>query len=381
MIIKKATCLFVGFIIFISFSGITAFSVSDNTVPSVSAQTYVLYCVNDGKIYCANNENKKMKPASTTKIITSLIALEYANANNKNVEFTKEMLAEGSSMYLGIGDEVKLSDLAAGMMMASGNDAANATAISISGSFEKFAELMNTKAKQIGMKNTHFVTPSGLDDENHYSTAYDMSLLMAYALENEDFAKLTAQKSATVDFIKPNDKRTTYANHNRLLSLYSNCVGGKTGYTMAAGRCLVSAATKDGLTFVCTTMNDRNDWNDHIALYEYAFENYACIDCDDSEFYIDVPCVGGDKDVVTLVGAKGESKVVPSKDKNNVKKYIYVKNFYYAPFNSGDELGKIEYILNGKVVAKIPLTACENNNYIIKNKSIITKIKEFLKYG
>lgn len=381
MFIKKAVCVIVALITAVFFSITTAFAVSNGDKPNISAQTYVLYCVNNNKVYCSKNENQKMKPASTTKILTSLIALEYADANNKCVKFTKEMTAEGSSMYLEIGNVVKLSDLAAGMMMASGNDAANATALSVSGSFEKFSELMNIKAKQIGMKNSHFVTPSGLDDENHYSTAFDMALLMSYALENENFAKLTSQKSFTVDFIEPKDKRTTYANHNRLLSLYKNCIGGKTGYTMAAGRCLVSAAEKDGLTFVCVTMNDRNDWNDHIALYNYAFENYACIECDDSEFYADVNCVGGEKDVVTISGEKAESIVIPYSEKENVEKNIYINDFYYAPFKSGDELGRIEYVLNGKVVAKTSLTACENNNYIIKKKSIITKIKELFKYG
>ena len=144
-----------------------------------------------------------MKPASTTKLMTSLITLEYADSADKVVTFTKDMTAEGSSMYLKVGEKVKLSDLAAGMMMASGNDAANAAAISIAGSAEKFSELMNNRAAVIGMKNTHFVNPSGLDDENHYSTAYDMALLMSYALENESFAKLTSQKSVTVEFSEP----------------------------------------------------------------------------------------------------------------------------------------------------------------------------------
>ena len=148
-----------------------------------------------------------MKPASTTKIMTSLITLEEAASCNSEVTFKQEMVAEGSSMYLKVGEKVRLSDLASGMMMASGNDAANAAAYTISGSPEKFSQRMNEKAEQIGMTNTHFVTPSGLDDDNHYSSAKDMALLMSYALENDDFANLTAKKSVTVEFLEPKSKK------------------------------------------------------------------------------------------------------------------------------------------------------------------------------
>lgn len=265
--------------------------------------------------------------------------------------------------------------------MASGNDAANAAAISIAGSAEKFSELMNNRAAVIGMKNTHFVTPSGLDDENHYSTAYDMALLMSYALENESFAKLTSRKSVTVEFSEPQSKRTTYTNHNRLLSMYEYCTGGKTGYTMAAGRCLVSSAKKDGLTFVCVTLNDRNDWNDHIALYNYGFSKLACVECDDSDYYLEIPCAGGDDESIGVTGTKGKNVVVPFDKKSNVVRTAYADNFLYAPVKDGDIVGRIEYTLDGKTLASTNLTAVEYSNTQNKNKSIWTKIKDFFTYG
>jgi D-alanyl-D-alanine carboxypeptidase/D-alanyl-D-alanine carboxypeptidase (penicillin-binding protein 5/6) len=329
-------------------------------VPSVSAQSYVLYCADNGQIICSQNENKKMKPASTTKIMTSLITLEQAASANKRVEFTQEMVAEGSSMYLKVGDVVTLKDLAAGMMMASGNDAANAAAITISGSKEKFAELMNQKAAQIGMKNTHFVTPSGLDDDNHYSTALDMAVLMTYALENEDFANLTSQKSTAVSFIKPQSQQTTYANHNRLLSLYEYCIGGKTGYTMAAGRCLVSAAKKDGLTLVCVTLNDANDWNDHIALFDYGFSALACYETRDTSFAVDVPCVGGNSDTVAVTGASDQKLATSADDKDKIVRKIYCDSFLYCPIKKNQVVGRIDYLLNDKVIASTSLIAMEN---------------------
>ena len=144
-----------------------------------SAQAYALYCPDNGELLLSSNPDKRLSMASTTKIMTALITLEHAASDNKTVEFTDEMTAEGSSMYLKVGERVTLDDLAVGMMMQSGNDAANAAAIAIAGSVGDFAALMNRRAAEIGMENTRFVTPSGLDDDGHYSTARDMALLMA----------------------------------------------------------------------------------------------------------------------------------------------------------------------------------------------------------
>ena len=375
---KKAVSLILSLIIAISVS-FTAYAQDEKL--SISAEAYVLFCADNGKILNSKNENKKMKPASTTKLMTSLIALEESASNDKQVKFTEEMIAEGSSMYLKTGEVVKLSDLATGMMMASGNDAANATAISVSGSIEKFSDRMNERAKLIGMENTNFVTPSGLDDENHYSTAYDMALLMSYALENEDFAKLTSQKSAEVSFIEPSSKKTTYSNHNRLLSMYEYCTGGKTGYTMSAGRCLVSSAKKDGLTLICVTLNDRNDWQDHIDLYNYGFERYACYQSDDSNFCVDIPCVGGVEDKTTVVGEKDISIVLSTEDKSKVERKIYIDSFLYAPIEKNSKVGKIEYSIDGKVISSVNLLSSEEVNIKKKSNNIFSKIKELFTDG
>lgn len=351
--------------------------------PSVSAQAFILYCADNGQIIYSKNENKKMKPASTTKLMTTLLALEEADSSNKVVTFSKDMIAEGSSIYMKIGDKLTLKDLAAGMMMASGNDAANATAIAISGSKEKFANRMNDKAKQIGMKNTHFVTPSGLDDDNHYSTAYDLAVLMDYALENEEFAKLTAQKSAEIKFIEPAGKQNTYANHNRLLSMYEYCIGGKTGYTMSAGRCLVSAAKKDELTLICVTLNDRNDWEDHKNLYEYGFSQVMCHKTNDKDFVVDVPCVGGEdnnSDCITVAGEKDLSIILPVADKSKLKRKILLDNFLYAPIKENDIVGKIEYLIDDKIIDSVNILAVDTIN-VSKNKNLFNIIKDLFTYG
>lgn len=318
---------------------------------SLSAQAYVLYCVENDTVLLSKNADKQMKMASTTKIMTSLLTLEQSAKDDVLVEFTDSMIAEGSSMYLKVGDTVHLSDLAVGMMLSSGNDAANAAAITIAGSIPEFAQLMNKRAGEIGMTNTHFVTPSGLDDENHYSTVLDMARLMAYALQNEQFCEITKNTQMTVDFLTP-QKQVTYHNHNRLLSLYEYCIGGKTGYTKSAGRCLVSAAQKDGLTLIAVTFNAPSDWNDHIALYDYGYERFAAVDTDDSDEHFSIDIVGGDVDDITLSCGKVTNAVVALDDADKIVRTVYMPQFLYAPISKDDCIGTVVYTLNDEIVAQ-----------------------------
>ena len=346
-------------------------------VVEISAAAYVLYCPDSSEVLLSQNAEKELPMASTTKIMTALITLEEAQNDNRAVEFTDEMTAEGSSMYLKKGEKVTLYDLAVGMMMQSGNDAANAAAISIAGSIEAFAELMNDKARDIGMTHTHFVTPSGLDDEQHYSTAYDMALLMAYAMQNEDFAFITSQTSMEVRFIYPADKFITYPNHNKLLRMYDNCIGGKTGYTDTAGRCLVSAARKDGLTLIAVTLDDRHDWNDHVSLYDYGFENYRTVELGaDETFTIDV--VGGESDTVSLT-AESSSVVLPA-NAEDIQKKVYLPAFLYAPVKAGESVGKLTYYSDGKLIAETPLNTTESIAYNQQKRSFLTYIKDILNW-
>lgn len=354
---------------------------AESGAPSVSAQAFVLYCVENGDMILSKNENARMKPASTTKLMTTLLTLEEAAKNDRVITFTDEMTAEGSSMYLGAGEKLRLSDLAAGMMMCSGNDAANAAAVSISGSAEKFANLMNARAAQIGMEHTHFVTPSGLDDDAHYSTAYDLALLMAEGLKNEAFAALTNQKSVSVNFIEPADKRMTYTNHNRLLSLYEDCIGGKTGYTTAAGRCLVSAARRNGVTLVCVTLDDGNDWKDHAALYDYGFSKLSGYAAPDGSFCVELPCVGGEQDTVAVMGDRDVTLVVEGGRAEEIQRTVYLEPFVYAPVTAEEPLGRIEYTLGGELLQSVPLVAAEDVAYHREHKNFFQRIKELFSHG
>ncbi len=356
---KMAFILMLAFVLLITFD-----STACAEEVSVSAQAYALYCVENEQLITGKNYDDKLKMASTTKIMTTLLALEQAAIDDTVVTFTQDMVTEGSSMYLKVGDRLHLSDLASGMMMCSGNDAANATAVSMAGSLSGFAELMNQKARHIGMTNTNFVTPSGLDDDAHYSTAFDMAKLMAYALENDDFRELTCSKSKTVDFLIPKTS-VTYYNHNRLLSMYEYCIGGKTGYTEAAGRCLVSAAQKDSVTLVCVTLNAPSDWHDHMALYDYGFDALCAVKPEGSTMDYTVDVVGGTKDTLDLYVKDSPDIVVDRGLEDSVETNVYIPAFVYAPVKKGTQLGMINYELNGDVIAQTPLYASQG---IILNK-------------
>ncbi len=340
--------------------------------PSTSGVASILYCPNINKVLYSHNENKTMKMASTTKLMTSLITLEEAKKDNKIVTFTRDMIEEGSSMYLKVGEQVTLEDLCTGMLLPSGNDAATAAAVTIGGSKEKFADLMNKRAKEIGMKNTHFVTPSGLDDENHYSTAYDMALLMKECIKNKKFREISACKGRPVNFVKPKDKVVTYINHNRLLSTYEYCISGKTGYTKSAGRCLVTAAEKNGIILIAVTLSDKSDWNDHISMYDYGFSKVHSKVFNKKVITQDI--VGGKKDRTSLNLNRETFFTLNSRDR--YKERILIPPFAYAPIKKGDSAGTVEYIKNGKVVERRPITYKEDIDYNGSKKSFWDFLKE-----
>lgn len=315
----------------------------------------MLMCADNGEVIFAVNEHKQLSMASTTKIMTSLLLLEEKTPF-REVNVTKQMVSiEGTSMGLLPGDTVNFDALAHGMLLASGNDAANTAALVIGGSAESFAVMMNRRAEEIGMDNTNFVTASGLDDEEHYSTAYDMALLAVEALENPEFRSICAKKTAALCYGNPPYIRTL-TNHNRLLWSYSHTIGVKTGFTKKSGRCLVSAAERDGITLVAVTLNDRDDWNDHINMFEYGFSKVkkSEVSPDLSSVSLavvgsDVPCVG-----VTVDGIPAIVSDFP------VEYKVYLSQFEYAPVNSGDCVGYVEYVSNGNVCGRSSILAAQD---------------------
>ena len=346
---KKSVCIVLAFILCLSAAVIPANADGFET----SACAYALYCVNNGEFLLSDNADERLPMASTTKIMTALIALEEAERGDRVITFTEEMIAEGSSMYLEVGEKLTLTDLAVGMLMQSGNDAANAAAVAISGSVEDFAERMNERAREIGMTDTRFVTPSGLDSDGHCSTARDMALLMAEAMRNSGFRRITSQTSMSVSFAEPSDKTVSYPNHNKLLNLYDGCIGGKTGYTDLAGRCLVSAAERDDLMLIAVTLNDGDDWNDHMRMYDFGFEHYCLYNPDADEFIVDA--VGGDTDTLTAYIKDTGSVVVESDYSDSVEETVYLPPFIYLPVDNTIAVGMAVYRAGGKTVAELPI--------------------------
>lgn len=233
-----------------------------------SASAAVLVEAESGRVLYEYNAHEPRLIASTTKLMTALVALESGHALDEVVTVAPEWAGiEGSSLYLQAGEDITLEALLYGLLLQSGNDAAAAVAGWCGGSQEEFVALMNQKAQELGMENSHFSNPSGLDAENHCSSAYDMALLARACLENKTLAAMVSTRSITFG-------TRTFTNHNKLLWRYEGCVGMKTGYTEAAGRTLVSAAERDGMTLICVTLGDPNDWADHAALFDYGFASY-----------------------------------------------------------------------------------------------------------
>lgn len=278
-----------------------------------TAHEYVLMDMTTGRVLAGKNYQTPMLIASITKIMTCLLAVESDKLDEVVVvdEIIKE--AYGSGIYIEVGEEIRLRDLLYGLMLRSGNDAALMVAKYVGGSVEKFVERMNKKAKEIGMTNTIFVNPSGLDnsDAGNYSTAYDMALLTRYAMNYEEYRTIVKTKSYTV---KTNKKTYVWKNKNKMLN-YEYVTGGKTGYTEKAKRTLVSTASSDHMDLVVVTIKDSDDWNTHKSLYEYVFENYVAYQVlNKSKF-----------EVIGDTYYQGD---------------FYIKNSVYIPFKK-DELGSL----------------------------------------
>lgn len=322
----------------------------------VSAKACVMLEATSGNVIYSKNPDEVLPMASTTKIMTTLLCLESGDLDTPFVVDSEAIKVEGSSMGLVEGDIVTKRALCYGMLLPSGNDSANATAVKVAGSIECFAELMNDRAKSIGMKNTLFVTPSGLDEGGHSSTAYDMAILTKEALKNPDFREICRQSSAQVHFGNPPYDRWL-KNSNKLLNMYDGVIGVKTGFTDDAGRCLVSACERNGVTLIVVTLNAPNDWNDHMSLYDYGFSKVSSQTVSDT-FSINV--VGGTTDSVSLQCK--ESISIPNIDGSNVEYSVttHTANFVYAPIECGEVLGYAEYRIDGQVVATSDLVACQN---------------------
>ena len=318
--------------------------------PGNSAASAVVMAAN-GEIVYEKNASFQRPIASTTKIMTAIVVIENCGLDEV-VEITSDSCnIEGSSMYLKAGESYTVRELLEGLMLVSGNDAAHALALHTAGSIDAFAELMNEKCRELGMVNSHFKNPHGLSEDGHYSTAADMAKLMVYCMENPDFAKLSATKSSS-------NANHSFVNHNKLLHICPGCTGGKTGYTMAAGRCLVSSCERDNSRFVCVTLNAPDDWDDHMNLYNWAFSNYRM--CDVAQgLRFEIPVVSGEKDKVTLAADKLEV-LIPKSEEIEIK--AQMPHFIFAPVAEEEAGGSFKAYCKGELIAEGKLIFAESIN-------------------
>lgn len=336
---------------------------------SVSAKAAVVIDGDTGEILYSLNCNERLPMASTTKIMTALLLCELGGDLTTEIVTTREMVTvEGSSMGLQVGDTVSYHDLLYGMMLASGNDAANTTAIALGGSVAAFVDMMNNRAMQMGLVDTHFVTPSGLDADTHYTTAYELALITKHALKNEHFAAAAASRSARLCYGNPPYNRTL-TNHNKLLKMYDDIVGVKTGFTKKSGRCLVSASKKDGKFVIAVTLNDGNDWADHRKLLDLGLSLVQAKEFSPKNREISVEVASGGHINATIPSATINTT------KNSVVTYnINLPRFLYAPVTKGDEIGQVSYCCNGDTVFRIPITADNTINTNINKLALFFQI-------
>ncbi len=378
--LKKLLCIVLSIFTVVAFLPVR----SKASEVSVSAESAVVLNADTGEILYSKNPYEKRGMASTTKIMTSLVALEYGNLTDTVKAKLSDVTVEGTSIGLKEGDEVSLETLVAGMLLESGNDAANVTATMIGGSKEKFSELMNNKAKELEMLSTNFKNPSGLTEEGHYSTAYDMALLASEAIKNQKFRELCSTRSYKATYGTPQYQRTFY-NHNKFLSIFDGALGIKTGFTKASGRCLVTAAERNGVTLVAVTLNARDDWNDHVKMMEYAFGIIEIKTPDFDADRIKISVVGSQKKQVS-VKLSAPLSFASTKDFKDYETVVYVKQFLYAGVNEGDYVGWVELKnKDGKVITSSYLVSAENakateveGDNITVFQKIINKIKEGL---
>jgi len=330
-------------------------------VPEVSARAAVIISADTGEIIFSKNPNQKLPMASTTKIMSTLLLLESGGLDVQFSVDNEAIKVEGSSMGLREGDIVTKHALACGMMLPSGNDAANAAAVLLGGSLEGFAVMMNERAAKIGMTRSCFVTPSGLDAKGHGSSAYDMALLTREALGNELFRDICCEKSVQVSFGNPPYDRWL-KNTNKLLNMYDGVYGVKTGFTDEAGRCLVSACERGGKNFIAVTLNAPKDWDDHIAMYDYAFEVTDSIEYRLIET-LTANLAGGFEDFITLVPAEKIMICTACKDLSEFSYKVKVSPFVYAPVAKGDTVGELAIYYKDRPAMSIPLVAGESQEF------------------
>ena len=326
---------------------------------SISAKAAALYEPETKTFIYEKNGDERLPMASTTKIMTALVAIERENLDKQIAVDERAVGVEGSSAYLRANEIFTLKELLYALMLQSANDAAEAIAYAIAGSIDAFADLMNQKAISLGLSNTNFTNPHGLDDDDHYTTAKDLAVISACALTYPEFSEIVSSKTKKVE---KNGITRLFVNHNKLLTRYNGCVGVKTGFTKKSGRSLVSAAERDGVTLICVTIDAPNDWSDHEKLLDLGFsstEKKTILSTDSFEYSL--PVLNSESENIRI-GLSQNISVISVKGNEETKYEIQLPRFAVAPIKAGSKIGEIVVLKSGEIISSHDLIALENVN-------------------
>jgi len=343
-------------------------------VDSVSAKAAVLYEPETERFLYEKRADLRLPMASTTKIMTALVALELSSLDETVAICPEAIGTEGSSAYLKEGDVLSMEELLYALLLQSANDAAVAIACHVGGSIEDFASLMNGKAEALGLVNTHFENPHGLDSEEHYTTARELAVIASEALKNETFLKITSTHKKS--FITEERSRT-YVNHNKLLYMLDGTIGVKTGFTKRSGRCLVGACEKDGLRFISVTLDAPDDWNDHKRLMALGYDTLEKrVLCNEGDYSYSVPVLDGKDTSVEISCEKGLS-LITERGSAEYESHVRLSPFVCAPIKEGDILGTVIFTRGVETVATVNLRA--QASVAEKEKGLLEKILSIFK--
>ena len=325
-----------------------------------SAEAYCVIETESGDTVFASDEDKRLPMASTTKIMTALLILENRFPSDTFVIPAEACGTEGSSVYLIPGEKMTVEALVSAILLNSANDAAAAGAILIGGSIPEFADMMNERAEEIGMKDTHFVNPHGLDAADHFTTAHDLALLIREAIRNPDFLRISGTYRKDIPMNGTPDARLLI-NHNKLLRTLPGCISGKTGYTKTAGRCLVSVCERDGVTLAAVTLNDPDDWDDHAALYNAAFPLFLSVcPAEEKEWRFDIPVKGGESESAAVSNPEA-FRTVLRRHADGSTPDITVRPILppslTAPVKEGEAVGSLVIYSEDTPIGSLPLSA------------------------
>lgn len=333
---------------------------------SLSAKYACLIDAQTGQVLFEKNGYTEHSMASTTKIMTALLAIENSTPQEIVTVSANAAGTEGSSLYLKSGEKIAMGDLLYGLMLESGNDAAVAIAEHIGKSTDDFAQMMTKRAHEIGARQTAFKNPNGLDAEGHHTTAYDLALITRHAMKNPVFAEIVATKRKTTDGASGSTIRSFY-NHNKLLSLYTGCTGVKTGFTKKTGRCLVSSATRDHVSLICVTLNAPDDWNDHKRLLDYGFSVQKAKPLIMKDMVLkSLPVKNGSSKTVELLAA--DDFFISHNETEGLSKWrldYMLPASVPAPIPEGAQIGRIKIFYEDELLKEIELVSAVSVDYIV----------------